>query len=251
MDNDGITTASFPELVANIRRNVARGLPQCRPHAPHDKPCVLLAGGPSLNGHLDEIREKSGSMPVLCTNGTYNWCLAHGITPKALIVLDARRSNTKFVSTVLPNCKYLFASQAHPELFAAVPSTQTWIWHSNGSRAMNAVIDAAYGKEVWHPVFGGCTVTLRGISLLKMLGWRNLHIYGFDGCLVSGEHHAYNQEENDGDDVALVEVNGRQFECHPWMVRQYEDYLASSDLFKGMSLSVYGQGLIASCVREV
>jgi hypothetical protein len=244
MDNDGITTATFSELVANLRRNTTRDVPQCRPFAPQLREVVLLAGGPSLNWYTHEIRQKAEEAPVICTNGTYNWCLERGIQPNGLVIVDAAPSNLKFISTVVPGCKYLFASQVHPSLFDAVPPEQTWMWHSNGSLAMNAVLDAAYGAGLWHPVVGGCTVTLRAIALLKMLGWRNMSVFGLDSCLMRGEHHAYNQEENDTDQVMTVIENGTAFHCHPWMARQAEDFRLQLAGDKDLSLTIYGMGLI-------
>jgi hypothetical protein len=249
MDNGGITTATFAELVANLRRNTARKLPQCRPYAAQDRTAILLAGGPSLNSYAAEIRSRADACPVICTNGTYNWCLERGITPRALVVVDARQTNVKFVAAVVPSCKYLFASQVHPDLFDAVPADQTWIWHSDGTPAMNAVIDAAYGGDAWHPVVGGCTVTLRAMSLLRMLGWRRLEVYGMDSCLMWGEHHAYNQEENDAGVEVVVTVGDQQFHCHDWMVRQAEDFEVQKARFKDMRLTIHGHGLIAAMHR--
>ena len=55
---------------------------------------------------------------------------------------------------------------------------------------------------------GGSTVTLRAIHLFRMLGFSKFEVYGFDSCII-GQHHAYEQKENDDEqviDVVKVEI---------------------------------------------
>lgn len=238
-------------LCRNVRENASRGLEQCTPHAKTNDRLVLLGGGPSLADYEHDIRQKADAgVPIICTNGTYNWSLDHGITPNGLVVVDARPHNVKFVKDVLPTCKYLFASQCHPSLFDAVPANQTWIWHSQSTSEVDAVLDEVYGDEHWYAVPGGLTVTLRAMSLLRMLGWWKMDVYGFDSCLREDEHHAYPQSENEGLYPVKVTVGKRQFQCHPWMALQAKDFQKQWAVQKGdIHLNVHGDGLIAHLVR--
>lgn len=238
-------------LQRNVRANASRGLQQATPHAKTNDKVVLLAGGPSLADYEDDIRKKAANKtPIVCTNGTYNWCLDKGITPNGLIVVDARPHNAKFISRVIPTCKYLLASQCHPSLFDAVPPHQTWIWHSQTTTDVELVLDEVYGAEPWYAVPGGLTVTLRSISLLRMLGWWKIDIYGFDSCLRDNEHHAYPQSENEGLYPVTVTVGPREFVCHPWMAEQAKDFQKQYAAQKGdVHLNVHGDGLIAHLMR--
>lgn len=239
----------FPYLIKNIKQNIARGLTQCKPHAKSDGELLLLGGGPSLNDYVDEIR--SSKKPIICTNGTYNWCLENGITPSGLVIVDARPNNMKFVSKTIPGCKYLFASQCHPALFDVVPADQTWIWHSATTPEIEAEIEAAYGGETWYPVPGGRTVVLRAMMLLRMLGWKKQRVYGFDSCLRGDEHHAYDQPENEHDKVVTVEVGGEKFQCYMWMAGQAQDFQKMlRDLRGELDITVAGNGLCAKILRS-
>lgn len=241
------------QLVKNMEHNVAQGYQQCTPHADTTKRLMLLGGGPSLNDYKEEIKRKAEKgMPVICTNGTYNWCLENGITPNALVVVDARAVNEKFVSKVIPNCKYMFASQCHPSLFAKVPHDQVWVWHSHTSDDVEAWLDEQYGSELWYSVPGGTTVMLRAIPLMGMLGWKKLDIYGFDSCLREEEHHAYEQNQNEGlHKIYDVTIGGRKFKCHAWMVVQGQqfDKLYTSMRTK-IHMRVFGDGM-ASAVADL
>lgn len=240
------------KLERNLRVNASRGLQQAVPHLKNNNRLILLAGGPSLNAYEDIIRAKGkAGTPIICTNGTYNWCLERDITPNGLIILDARAHNLKFISEVIPNCKYLLASQCHPDLFDSVPAEQTWIWHSSTSSDLESVLDEVYGDEPWYSIPGGITVTLRALSLLRMLGWYKMGIYGFDGCLIDDEHHAYEQSENDGNYPVKVTVGKREFQCHPWMAVQAKNFQDQYRDMKGtINISVHGDGLIAHLMRN-
>lgn len=240
--------AGLAQLVYNVKINAARGLQQVVPHNPTDRRLVLLAGGPSLNDFKDEIARKASlGVPVLCTNGTYIWCLEHGILPKGLIMVDAREFNARFVAKIIPNCKYYIASQCHPDVFDKLPPEQTWIWHSREpDGGVEDVLDEVYGNIPWFSIPGGLTVTLRAINLLNFLGCRKLDIYGFDSCLRGSDHHAYAQMENEGEKVFDVKIGSAKFRCTAWMYEQARFFKMLHAQLKGtMSLNIHGDGLIA------
>ena len=75
-----------------------------------------------------------------------------------------------------------------------------------------------------------------------MLGFKRFHLFGCDSCLSEDEmHHAYKQEENDGQLVMPVNVSGKVFNCNPWMVSQAQEFI---DLIKMLGdeieLAIYG-----------
>lgn len=236
------------QIEAHIRHNSTQGYAECVPHAASPGRLMLLSGGPSLNDHVEEIRRRaSEGVPVICTNGAHNWCLDNGITPNGLIVVDARANNVDFVREVVPGCKYLFASQCHPDLFSAVPPNQIWLWHSHIEGQMDSLLGEIYGKKPWTSVPGGTTVTLRAIPLLGMLGWKKQDIYGFDSCLRAGEHHAYEQTANDGQLICDVTIGGKAFKCHRWMVVQGEQFdKLYTAMRRNIDMRIFGDGLIAA-----
>ena len=91
---------------------------------------------------------------------------------------------------------------------------------------------------------------LRALPMLRMLGLKRIHMFGFDSCLSGDAHHAYPQPENDGEPLMPVTCGGRTFMCLPWMVSQATEFL---DMVKFMGehieLAVYGDGLIAQIIK--
>ena len=229
-------------------------LKEARPYEQVDKEIVLLAGGPSLNDFEDEIRQKRETMPVITTNGAYNWCLDRGINPSAQVVVDAREYNKRFVTPHVPNCHYFLASQCHPEIVKAAPRDQVYLWHAGMSDPVKETVEA-FAKDTgndrnWFPVMGGSTVMLRALPLLIMLGYSRMHIYGWDSCVMEDKHHAYPQPENDGKRLLRVGVGGKQFQCQMWMWVQAQEFIDIQRMIADhCELAVYGDGLIATIIK--
>lgn len=243
---------------SNIHRNLELGLAEVVPHAPQDGEVILLAGGPSLADHEDEIRamhRRANGTPIVTVNGAYNWAIERGFAPGLQVIVDAREFNRRFVEPVLPACRFAVSSQCDPDLVASLPRDQVLLWHGAGDLVhgwLREFDEARNQAREYFPVPGGSTVTLRALPLLGMLGFRRIHVYGFDSCLRGAAHHAYAQPENDGVGVMQIEVGGRAFHCHGWMVKQAQEFqLVVQHVLApaGVELAVHGDGLIAAIIE--
>ncbi len=234
---------------AQIASNVRAGWAHAAPHDRQDREVVFLAGGPTMNSHVEQIRSlRAEGMALVTCNGAYHWALDRGLTPSAQIVLDAREFNSRFTRPIVGGCKYLIASQVHPKTLEGLPRERTLLWHSGITAENEKLIREATGS--FFPIPGGSTVVLRSIALLRMLGYWRFHFFGFDSCVLpDGTHHAYPQEENDKEMLIPVTCGGRVFECAPWMLSQASEF---RDLVKFLGdeveLAVYGDGLIANMI---
>jgi SAM-dependent methyltransferase len=236
------------DIESNVRKNMDSGYPRTELHEEQDIEIMLIAGGPSLNDFKDEIKaNRANGMPMVTTNGSYQWALDNGMTPSAQVILDAREFNKRFVEPVIDNCKYLVASQCHPSILPTLPKDRAFIWHAGIGDTHKNILDE-YGDWVGTP--GGSTVTLRSIALLRQLGFKKIHIYGFDSCLRESEHHAYSQPENNMKSVVPVEVGGKTFMCHPWMASQAQEFIDMTRMLgDSVELAVYGDGLISHIIK--
>ena len=246
-------------LRANIRANLALGLAEVSPHETQPNTEIqILAGGPSLVNYRDEIfaNAKNG-MPTVTVNGAYAWAVNQGIRPGAQIIVDARGFNGRFVEPVQAQCKYLLSSQCDPSFVSTLPREQVLLWHCAGHVVQDEIESFAGERGVgheWYPVPGGTTVMLRALPMLTMLGYRKMHVFGFDSCLRADSHHAYQQSENDGYEAIDVVVNGKRYSAHGWMLVQATEFqevvrhiLNPCDV----DLAVYGDGLIAEILAAV
>lgn len=240
-------------IQSNIQSALARGLNEARPYEKTDIPVIILAGGPSMASFEEEIVGKRAHGSKLITvNGAYPWAVSKGIHPSAQIMVDSREFNKRFLEPTIPDCHYMLASQCAPQSFDTVPASQTLLWHSVIDETMAKFLEERFsgsGKP-WYPVLGGSTVMLRALPLMVLLGYSKFEVYGWDSCIIDGQHHSYAQPENDHQTILQVLVNGRSFACHPWMASQAQEFL---DLMQLMSehieLVVHGDGLIAWMIQ--
>lgn len=256
----GVLNTTEEKCRSNVATNIAAGWNQVEPHVPNDVDVMIVGGGPSLNQFVDDIKSKrEDGVKLITLNGAYNWALEHGLTPSAQIIVDAREFNSRFTKPVVDGCKYLIASQCDPAVLDGLPKDRTLLWHTS-AESIKDLLEAQY--PVWWGIPGGSTVLLRAIPLLRMLGFKRFHLYGFDSCLLTPEqlwpssenlypiHHAYAQPENDSESVISATVGGRVFQCHAWMLSQAQEFI---DLVKFMGdeidLQVHGDGLISHIIE--
>lgn len=249
-------------ILAQVEQNIRRGLPQACAHPPNDQTVVLVCGGPSLAmTEKDLVKEVWGDGvrggKVVAVNGAYNWCLDRNIRPSAFVMLDAREFNARFVEAPVEGCHYLLSAQCHPRAFELCRDRKVTIWHAmTGDEAEKKILDDFYFGQ-HYPVTLGTTVSMRAISLLRMLGFRRFVIFGLDSCWIGDEHHAYAQPENSNERRMPVWIRpegrddlAQRFICSPWQAKQAEDFMElvrhRGDLF---DLDVRGPGLIATMIR--
>jgi len=245
----GVLNVGEEDVRRNVRYNVAQGWQQVHPHETNAVELVVVGGGPSAADRAEEIRRlRADGAKLVTLNGAYHWCLAHGLTPSAHVVVDARPFNARFTRPVVDGCKYFVASQCDPAVFEGLPVDRTYIWHTTADM-IREILDAQY--DAWWGIPGGSTALLRAIPLFRMLGFTRYHLFGCDSCLApDGAHHAYDQPENGREAVMNVTCGGRVFRCHAWMAAQAQEFVHLIKVFGNeIELAVYGDGLLAHVLK--
>lgn len=252
VEYEGAVNTEIEIVKEHIRENAKTDWQLIHPHPLQETEVIMLCGGPSLTDYTDEIIElRAKGMPLITTNGTYNWAIEHGMKPSMQLIIDAREFNKRFTRPIVDGCKYMLASQCHPATFEGLPQDRTFAWHVGSNDGdISDLLDELY--EMWFPCPGGSTVTLRGLCLLRMLGFHKIHMYGFDSCYRDDAHHAYEQPENDYETVRTipVSVGGKVFWCDPWMYCQAKEWMEMVGMFGDeIDLDVKGDGLIAHIIK--
>lgn len=257
---DGSCNTSDEILLQQVNHNIRLGLRQIKPYNINPNTAILVCGGPSLEDK--DIRDILvhaywAGGKIITVNGAYEWCIRNNIKPSMCVLLDARETSVRFLEQDVLGCRYMLASQCHPRAFEICRDRDTFIWHacSGGDKEVE-ILQEYYFNHI-HPITIGTTVGVRSISLLRMLGFNKIMIFGLDSCWLEDRNHAYAQKENEKDQIIPVwlrpegrDDKAKRFLCSPWMIKQAEDFLelikARGDLFE---LSVYGPGLIAEMLK--
>ena len=248
-----------PEKIREqVAENIRRQLPQAYPHPINKETIALVCGGPSLAKTEKELVEAYwAGAKVVAVNGSYQWCIDRNIKPSAMVMLDARQFNSRFVKTPIPGCRYMLASQCHPNAFDLCKDRDILIWHCcTGGDDEYEMLKQYYFDRVM-PIGDGTTVAIKAIGLLCMLGFQSFDIFGLDSCWLDDSHHGYDQPENNRDGRVAVWLRPKdhddlacRFECAPWMMQQQQDFMNliknHGDKFR---LNVRGNGLIAATMR--
>ena len=234
----------------NIRINIKRGLPQVKPYETQwEKTIGIALGGPTLKDTFPDLLEKrQNGMPVITVNGSHKYCMDNGLTPSGMVMLDSREFNNRFVYPLIEDCKYFISSQCHPSVFENLKDNKVWIWHCAGDENFD-LLKEVYGDD-YYPVMGGATIALRAVHMLRMLGFHKFEMYGFDSC-ITGDHHAYEQPENDDEEILDVVVSGKEFICtaaHYHQAKEFVQMIAKTG--EHYDLAIHGGGLISHIIKN-
>lgn len=234
----------------NIRSAVARDYPWVEPLPAHDGQAVIVGGGPSLARTLPEIRQRvADGQTVFALNGAARFLNEQGIIPHVHVIIDARPENARFILESRAQ-EYMLASQCAPEVFAAVGACLVGVFHMN----TEGIADILPSDREATLISSGTTVGLAAMALAYVLGYRAIHLHGFDSSYETG-HHAYPQASNDTDTVVDVMVGDRVFKAAPWMVVQAQQFqiLATQLIEADTLITVAGDGLLphmAHCMTQ-
>ena len=237
------------EVFGNVRSAVARGLPWLQLAEPHDGVAVIVGGGPSMKPLLPMIAaHKAAGQTIFAVNGTVPTLGSVDVTPDYFVLLDARAANQGFVQ---PNkaTKYLIASQCQPSVFDALEGNDVTVWHP-----AYPGIQEYIGDKECALIGGGTTVGLQAMSIAFCLGYRNIHLYGFDSSYsMAGEGHAYPQAVNDGDAHESYWVSGKEYISAPWMARQAMEFQTAAQQLaeEDTIIQVHGYGLLPAIAKAM
>lgn len=223
-------------LISNIEYSTSLDRKWLELAEPHDGHAVIVGGGPSLKTQIHEIKTRQEhGQKIFALNNSWKYLEEHGIKTDFHVMLDARRENTDFIPS---GPTQYYASQCDPEVWDKSPKAILWN-HINSSHIVTEGKNGLF-------VAGGGTVGLNALCIATILGYKELHIYGFDSSYDEDRHHAYNQDLNDNERTLTVTVGDREFFTAPWMVEQANQFmdLAPQLISMGCVLTVHGDGLL-------
>jgi len=228
--NEGNTKQE--QLIKNIDYSTGLGRRTLEMQPEHDRHAVIVGGGPSLKDCVQDLKaRKEHGQEIFALNNSWQWLEKNGILADYHVMLDARPENAEFV---LPVRQY-YASQCAPEVWDKSPGAVLWN-HENAKNLVDGGIT----------LNGGSTVGLNAMSLAYVLGYRQIHLYGFDSSYDEDRHHAYDQDLNDNERTLTVTVNDQEFFTAPWMAEQVSQFqiLAPQLIQLGCTITVHGYGLL-------
>lgn len=240
------------ELVPRIQGNCARYPLRARQIEPHDGHAVLVGGGPSLRDTISGIKKRQEhGQTIFALNGAAGFLNAHSIIPEYQVLLDPQEHLTNYIGAAV---NYLIASQCHPKVLALSPKPPI-IWHV-----------ATEGREEITPrhpdgdclVGGGISVGLCAMCLAYALGYRAIHLYGYDSSVTELGDHAYpcpipgTSHKYDAAPMVVATIGGKRFQTTLQLAKQAQVFPKVCDdlIDAGCTVTVDCGGLLRAVVDE-
>lgn len=243
-----ICNTDAERLSKNIRAAIDRQLPWLTLKEPHAGHVAIVGGGPSMADKFGEIAwRKSVGQQVWALNGTAAYLRDRGIIPDAHVIVDARPENAAFLDGAASDTMHYLASQCDPAVFKAAERITLWHAQSPG------MVEMLTGLQETSLVGGGSTVGLQALVIAYILGYRKIHLYGFDSSYREDAHHAYPQDLNADDRTVNALIGDRTFKTAPWMVQQAEEFMTTAAELErdGTIITVHGTGLLPYMANEL
>ena len=204
---------------------------------------AIIAGGPSLKSSMKQI--KALTCPIIACGSAHDHLRSQGVPLAYAVVYDPLPVQADYFRHPHPACTYIVSSTCDPAVFDALQDSHVRLWHPAGE-----VDDDILGDELRFIVGGGATVTLRAIPLAVIMGYTDIHLYGFDSSFEK-EHHAYELMDSDpgiGDPID-VSIHGKHFITTVPLLAQAQQFMQIKDRFPGYTCTVHGDGMIAEMMR--
>ena len=238
-------------LFPRIAENCAKYDRRLRKLEPHEGIAVIVGGGPSMRHRIQPIQSRAAEgQTIFALNGACGFLNKHGIMPDYQVLLDPQPFLTRYIGNAR---EYLVSSQCDPLVLAATP--EPVLGHVATEGAEEATPHHPDGDCL---VGGGLTVGLCSMCLVYTLGYRKMHLYGFDSSCEDDTDHAYPSpsginERPDGAPVVVAELFGNKYRTTWSLAAQAETFpKVCNDLIDaGCTISVHSEGLIMAVVREM
>lgn len=230
------------QLLDHLRSASARPIPHFSPSPQHDHEIALCGAGPSIKDQVETIRSlKEAGVFVMAIKSAHDFLIGHGIIPDVAIMVDPQPHIKKCFQKKRDDIVYMVASQCHPEIFDYFKDNKVVLWHLlTGKEGEKEV----FNKEI--ALGGGSTSGMRGMTLAWAMGFRKMHMFGYDSSMPPNSR----QLKIDGSEIGEKEpfklwIDDREFISNPAMSAQATEFEKVMNSFKGqIQVRLYGDGAI-------
>lgn len=250
-------------IIEQVKANALRDdVPNLRGSIYQEATMVFVAGGPSLNKFVDEIRAKCSdpAYDVYTSNKTCQWMLSHGMRPKYHVIIDPMEHKKLDLDYEADDVTMVLGLQCHPAVFdeAKARGRKVLKFLAASTTRKNAnVSDAEAAQAAVTPknpeliaIGGGSMCGTRMIYLAHALGYRRLEFYGLDGCsemLSNGVVNNYAYPKPRGETIIeVVAANGRKFHSTASFARQADELVKLLENLPGLDVEIHGDSFMSN-----
>lgn len=169
------------EIRKNVSDNLAlipQWIPDCKPN---DETVVMVSGGPTLD--IARVKHYANQgYRIVCVKHSLERLLNAGIIPWACVLLDPRMHVENFVAQPDPRVNYFVASMCNPKVLQRLLESGCKVW---GYHAAVGADEQQYVAKGTPYVAYGSASAVRGLFVMKALGFNKFILLGYDLCVLT------------------------------------------------------------------
>lgn len=209
-------------------------------------PVAVVCFGPSLLDTWEKVRDYRY---VISCSGSHKFLSERGIIPNWHVEVDPRPHKVKLIGQPNRETEYWISSTCHKAVFDHLEGYNVKLWHVfDGDEQSSRVIP----QGEWC-LTGGCGVGLRALTCATFLGFRDIHIFGMDGCEgKDGRQHAgdHPNESNESSLVEYPEGSGVWYRTTSSKLEEARTTFHELDQLPSAKFTFYGEGLVQAMARD-
>lgn len=212
----GQLPVTMEQYIDNVKRASVNGVPEVEKYALGKRRVALVAGGPSINDHVDTLKAWDGE--VWAVNGAYGWCMERGIEA-TLLAIDPHEIVLRWARGAH---KAILGNTCAPEVFELLKGADV--------RQVRLGIGAILGMS---------STATSVPHLAAHAGASHVTFFGCESSFV-GDSHAYQDRLNE----LIAERLHEDRNDHIIITCGGEDYLTVPDFYRQA-------GELAGMIREL
>lgn len=228
----------------NLQSALARGLPACEPQPERTGRLAVCGAAPSARTFLHELKDYD---EVWAVNGAYRFLLGQGIVPQGFVALDPVPGLAEYVNCAHGDTTHYLSLMCDPSAFDALAGFKVMTW-----------VPAQAQSSIKFPpgiplVPGGTTALTRTPALAKLLGWRDVTIFGADCSFDDAGRYAYPDgtfgEDSKSEVVSVMCNDEGPFYTEEALLKQASQFGVLAET-KAIKLSFRVGGLLDAYLRS-
>lgn len=226
-----------------IKINLKKVKGRFEPHeAMRQDPIAIVCFGPSLKETWEELKNFKY---IMTCSGAHKFLIDNGIIPTWHVDLEPREHKIQMLGTPHKDVEYLIASTVHPRYFDQLEGYNVKLWHIFANEHEGRMV---LPRNEWQ-VTGGSSVGLRCMTLARLLGFTDLHIFGMDGNIrEDGSHTTFHP--NSPKEVFQTEYNGKKYLTTPSILHCAKETFRELDQMADVKATFYGDNLVTDMSKD-
>lgn len=232
-----------------IRVNTKKVRERLKPQPDNDKSIAIVGFAPSLKNTYQEIKNFKN---IITCSGAHKFLLERGFTPEDFetwyhLDVDPRPHKVELLGTPRKGIIYLPTSCIHPTYIDKLQENNVEIvmWHVF---AKDGESDQVIPRGEWS-VTGGSDAGMRCMSVARVLGYKDFHIFGMDGCDSPQGRHA-DRHPNEAPGFGETEYNGKKYITTPSLLECGKQVFHELTQLPDVTFKFYGEGLIQAQAKD-